>query len=100
MLWSVDRLHLSAHGHRRVAAHALAALGVPPPEDWWRAPAAPAARSWPARRAADLRWAGEHLTPWVRRRLAGESSGDQREPKRPRLMPVRGDEPRVADASG
>ena len=27
-LWSEDRLHLSPAGHRRVAAHVLAALGV------------------------------------------------------------------------
>ena len=28
LLWSIDRLHLSPAGHRRVAAHVLTALGV------------------------------------------------------------------------
>jgi GDSL-like Lipase/Acylhydrolase family len=87
-LWSEDRLHLSAAGHRRVAAHVLSALGVAPiPE--WLAPAPPPVRlSWPVARAADARWAARHLAPWVRRRLAGRSSGDLIRPKRPDLAPV------------
>src|SRR5262249_23620200 len=33
-LWSVDRLHLSTAGHRRVAGHVLRALGVTPDAAW------------------------------------------------------------------
>jgi lysophospholipase L1-like esterase len=87
-LWSIDRLHLSAAGHRRVAGHVLTALGVAPDPSWWQLPPDPDRRPWPAARAADLVWAGRHLTPWVRRRLTGRSSGDLVFPKRPRLAPL------------
>ena len=87
-LWSEDRLHLSAAGHRRVAAHVLSALGVAADAAWLASPPPPGHRSWPAARAADARWAARHLAPWVRRRLAGRSSGDLVQPKRPELSPV------------
>lgn len=88
-LWSADRLHLSAQGHRRVAAHVLTALGVTPDPAWWQVPPPPT-RSWLAARGADLAWAGRHLVPWVRRRLTGRSSGDGLVAKRPVLAPVLG----------
>jgi len=88
LLWSVDRLHLSTLGHRRVAAHVLAALGVEPEPAWLDAPARPAPAPWLAARGADLRWAGTHLAPWVKRRLTGRSSGDSVTPKRPSLGPI------------
>jgi lysophospholipase L1-like esterase len=76
--WSADRLHLNSAGHARVAGLVLHALGfapVPSP-----AAAAPAV----ARRlAADVRYYREHVLPWVRRRLSGTSSGDDRDPKHP-----------------
>jgi lysophospholipase L1-like esterase len=87
-LWADDRLHLSSAGHRRVAAHVLAALGLAPEESWLAPPEPPARRSWPAARAADARWAAQHLAPWVKRRLTGRSSGDRVGPKRPDLAPV------------
>jgi lysophospholipase L1-like esterase len=87
-LWSADRLHLSSAGHRRVAAHVLTALGVPPDPDWWRTPARPDPLPWAAARAADLRWVGRHLVPWTVRRLTGRSSGDGVTPKRPLLAPL------------
>ncbi|GAA2812655.1 SGNH/GDSL hydrolase family protein [Streptomyces showdoensis] len=86
-LWDVDRLHLTADGHRRVAEAVWQTLGLAPEEDW-RAPL-PAAvpPGWAARRAADARFAKEHLAPWIGRRLTGRSSGDGRAPKRPELLP-------------
>jgi hypothetical protein len=87
MLFSLDRLHLSPAGHRRVAAHVLAALGVTPQPDWLTVPPLPPAAPWLAARRADLRWAGEYLAPWVRRRLTGRSSGDAVTAKRPSLAP-------------
>lgn len=87
-LWSDDRLHLSTAGHRRAAAHVLTVLGLEPDPDWFAAPAAPDHHTWVAARVNDARWARRHLAPWVRRRVAGRSSGDQLHPKRPRLDPL------------
>ncbi|MFF5172401.1 SGNH/GDSL hydrolase family protein [Micromonospora sp. NPDC000089] len=91
LLWSTDRLHLSAAGHRRVAAQVLTALGVGADEEWLLVPEQPATTPWLAARAADLRWAGQHLAPWIKRRLTGRSSGDLVTAKRPVLGPVTGD---------
>jgi lysophospholipase L1-like esterase len=93
-LWSEDRLHLSSMGHRRVAARVLAALGIEADPLWLRVPEPPPRRSWAARRVHDARWARQHLAPWVRRRIAGTSSGDAVVPKRPTLTPLGGDEAR------
>ncbi|ROQ27249.1 lysophospholipase L1-like esterase [Streptomyces sp. PanSC19] len=86
-LWDVDRLHLTADGHRRVAEAVWQTLGLAPEEDW-RTPLPPAVRpGWASRRIADARFAREHLGPWIGRRLTGRSSGDGRPPKRPELLP-------------
>jgi lysophospholipase L1-like esterase len=85
LLWSVDRLHLNGYGHRRVAAHALTALDIKPDPQWWVNPEAGPARSWAQRRAADAHWIGQHLVPWAKRRLTGQSSGDLVSAKRPDL---------------
>lgn len=82
--WCDDRLHLNARGHRRVADRVLAALGVPADLEWLVSAPVPRS-SWPAARAADLRWAYSYFGPWVHRRLTGRSSGDRRAPKRPTL---------------
>jgi len=87
-MWSIDRLHLSPSGHRRVAAHVLAALDVPAEESWLAAVPPPERLSWTRARAADARWVTRHLAPWIKRRLTGRSSGDLVEPKRPSLEPV------------
>ena len=87
-MWSVDRLHLSAGGHRRVAAHVLGALGVPAEPAWLAAVPPPERLSWTRARAADARWATRHLAPWIKRRLTGKSSGDLVQPKRPALEPL------------
>ena len=89
VMWSADRLHLSPAGHRRVAGHVLTALGVGVDEDWLLVPPVPAPTPWLLARGADLRWAGQHLAPWIRRRLAGVSSGDTITAKRPALAPIK-----------
>ncbi|WP_328314153.1 SGNH/GDSL hydrolase family protein [Streptomyces sp. NBC_00442] len=77
-MWDVDRLHLTAEGHRRVAEAVWQTLGLDA-EDDWRAALPPAVRPrWIASRGADLRFAREHLVPWIGRRLTGRSSGDGR----------------------
>jgi len=99
--WSVDRLHLSTDGHRRIALRAAEVLGVPVAEDW-REPLPPAdPLDWAAQRRADLRWTREHFLPWVGRRLRGRSCGDGVPPKRPDLAPLgRGQRASTASLSG
>ncbi|MEV7831800.1 SGNH/GDSL hydrolase family protein [Streptomyces subrutilus] len=86
-MWDVDRLHLTAEGHRRVAEAVWQALGLPPEEDWHTELPAAMPPGWAVRRAQDLRFARQHLLPWVGRRLTGRSSGDGRPAKRPELGP-------------
>jgi lysophospholipase L1-like esterase len=95
-LYSVDRLHLSSEGHRRVALRAAEVLGLPVTEDW-RTPLpelasapvpAPARAAWLAARRADAEWARLYAVQWLRRRLRGTSSGDGILAKRPELLPV------------
>ncbi|GAA3211003.1 SGNH/GDSL hydrolase family protein [Actinocorallia longicatena] len=81
-LWSADRIHLNAAGHRRVAEHVLAVLNGVEPEPA-TVPAAPAGSG-----GSDLRWALDHLRPWLGRRLRGRSSGDGLGAKRPEPAPM------------
>ncbi|GAA4054038.1 SGNH/GDSL hydrolase family protein [Streptomyces shaanxiensis] len=90
-LWDVDRLHLTAEGHRRVAEAVWQTLGYDPEDAEWRTPmAATMPPGWVARRTADVRFARQHLLPWIGRRLTGRSSGDGLPPKRPELLPYEG----------
>jgi lysophospholipase L1-like esterase len=84
-MWSVDRLHLSAAGHHRVAAHVIEALGVAPDPAWRAALPAALPAGWVDGRREDLQWAVGHLAPWIGRRLRGRSSGDNITAKRPEL---------------
>lgn len=87
LLWSDDRLHMSSVGHQRVAAHVLRRLGLEPDPTWLESPGPAPRLGWAHARAEDLRWVRAHLVPWVRRRLAGTSSGDTVGAKRPVLAP-------------
>lgn len=86
-MWSEDRLHLSPAGHQRVAAAVLTALAFDADPAWTTPPAPAAATGWLAARRAGLRWGRQHLVPWIGRRLAGRSSGDNLAPKHPDLAP-------------
>ncbi|GAA3902423.1 SGNH/GDSL hydrolase family protein [Microbacterium invictum] len=81
--WSEDRLHMNARGHHRVAARVLDALGEQVPAGWWSLPPLSAAE-----RLGRQQYFREHLAPWVKRRLTGTSSGDNREPKHPVWLEV------------
>ncbi|WP_210571087.1 SGNH/GDSL hydrolase family protein [Streptomyces sp. GESEQ-4] len=90
-LWDVDRLHLTADGHRRVAEAVWQRLGYEPEDTEWRTPPpATAPPGWATRRVTDVRFARQHLLPWIGRRLTGRSSGDGMPPKRPELLPYEG----------
>jgi hypothetical protein len=83
----VDRLHLNAVGHQAIAIATLDALGITHDLEALPVPVTTALTT-RQQRAADLRWAREHLVPWVRRRLTGRSSGDNIDPRYPVLTPV------------
>jgi lysophospholipase L1-like esterase len=90
-LWDVDRLHLTAEGHRRVAEAVWQTLGYDPEDTEWRTPMpATLPPGWAARRVADVRFAKQYLLPWIGRRLTGRSSGDGLPAKRPDLLPYEG----------
>ncbi|MEW2292434.1 SGNH/GDSL hydrolase family protein [Streptomyces sp. NPDC006743] len=100
-LWGVDRLHLTDEGHRRVAEAVWEALGHEPEDPEWRTPPpATVPPAWLTRRAADARFAREHLLPWIGRRLTGRSSGDGRPAKRPELLPYPGPDTAGAQRPG
>ena len=84
-LWSEDRLHANAEGHRRIALAAAQALGLPDADaSWTDVFTDPLGRRWPHNHAI---WFGRYFTPWLIRRLRGRSSGDGRVAKRPTLDP-------------
>jgi hypothetical protein len=88
-LWGPDRIHMTSEGHRRVALNAFTTLGFTAADAHWAVPLPPApalSRADAAR--ANAQWAREHLGPWVRRRMRGESSGDTISAKRPTLTPL------------
>ncbi|MET7543275.1 SGNH/GDSL hydrolase family protein [Streptomyces sp. NPDC005507] len=86
-MWDVDRLHLTAEGHRRVAEAVWQALGHEREGDWQSVLPPTAPPGWGTRRLADVRFAKQHLVPWIGRRLTGRSSGDGRPAKRAELLP-------------
>lgn len=87
-LWAPDRIHMTSDGHRRVAVSAYTALGFTVDDSDWATPLPPAPPIRRGQRVADnARWAREHLAPWVRRRVRGESSGDAISAKRPSVTP-------------
>ncbi|MGW4065288.1 SGNH/GDSL hydrolase family protein [Amycolatopsis sp. NPDC004747] len=91
--FGADRLHLSAHGHRRLAAYVLARLGLDHDPAWLAPLPGPAA---PGSRRADLRWLVREVLPVAvtrtRNRLIGRQPGDGFLPKRPELLPMTVDE--------
>ncbi|WP_405461172.1 SGNH/GDSL hydrolase family protein [Streptomyces sp. NBC_00101] len=77
-LWDIDRLHLTAEGHSRVAEAVWQTLGLPAESDWRTPMGAVVPVHWGIRRVEDVRFARQHLAPWIGRRLTGRSSGDGR----------------------
>jgi len=84
--WSVDRLHLNAFGHAKVASNVLTALATPVPAEWRVEEIA--AQAPVGRRAPSLAYYREYVLPWIGRRLTGRSSGDGRSAKLAELTPV------------
>ena len=84
--WSNDRVHGSTKGHILFAAAAAEALNLPGSNHDWAQPSPTAAQSTLRSRAySQLQWTKNMLAPWMWYHARGISSGDGREPKRPRL---------------
>lgn len=82
--WDVDRMHLGISGHTAMAKEVLAVLGakddIPAPEIEDLPP-----QNLVERTAGNVTWTREHVLPWMKRRLTGTSSGDDLNPKYPKL---------------
>lgn len=88
-LFGPDRFHLSPAGHRRVAAHVLAALGVTADAAWLEPlPGDPVTATWRSHAGWLREQAAPVLVSRVRNLLTGRSTGDGFVPKRPELQPV------------
>ncbi len=88
-LWSEDRIHANSAGHARIAEALAQALHLPGSNDSWRQPLTPSdQRTALQRYAAEARWVGRHLVPWLGQGMLGRSSADGRAPKRPELAPL------------
>ncbi|KRC50883.1 hypothetical protein ASE16_07910 [Leifsonia sp. Root227] len=87
-MWASDRVHLSARGHRLLAAHAAHTLGVPYAEI-----AATTATEQPAPPPEEIplrTWLRVYAIPWAARRMRRISAGDGMPAKRPVPRPVGG----------
>ncbi|BDX32173.1 lysophospholipase [Mycobacterium antarcticum] len=99
-VWSADRVHGSSAGHQLFAAAAAEALELHGSNHDWAVSKpdvlTPNVRS---RMYSQAMWTQNLLMPWIWRHLRGLSSGNDREPKRPRLEPVAVElEPEAAEA--
>lgn len=86
-LWSEDRIHANAQGHARIACALGHALGLPGHDDSWSLalPETPprTRREW---LAAELRWMGRHLLPWIGSGLRPRALREPRERESPALQ--------------
>lgn len=95
-MWSADRIHLLAEGHRRVAQAALVGLGLEPDDPAWDDPLVPLpSRPTLVQLGIEVAWLRQHAYPWAQRRLHRDPGGVNRYPKLPELVLV---PPSVEDA--
>ena len=83
--WSDDRVHGSTKGHMLFAAAAAEALNLPLSNHDWAQAGSVAGPSLRSRGYSQLLWTKNMLTPWLWDHARGKSSGDGRQPKRPKL---------------
>ncbi len=88
-MWDPDRLHFSPLGQHTIAIMVLDTLNVPHTLEPMTPKDLPG-RTWREARTDDIIWAGEHLVPWVLRRLNPRNSAGEQHAKRPDPGPVFG----------
>lgn len=87
--WADDRIHLTTDGHLRAADIALVGLKLRPENPRYNVPLeAPPVASFKDRSRDSIDWAKVHVGPWIKRRLTGTSSGDNRVAKYPTLEEI------------
>lgn len=84
-MWAFDRIHMSKIGHKRLAAHTLAELGIP---HTMKLPELPPFESphWRQTVRTEGRWLKSEVVPLLRRRINGQREGDTLPPKWPELI--------------
>jgi lysophospholipase L1-like esterase len=88
-IWSPDRVHGSPEGHARFAAAAAEALELPGSNHDWATSHTEVVRpGFRSRMYSQALWTQNLLMPWIWRHVRGLSSGNGRDPKRPRLEPM------------
>ncbi len=88
-IWSPDRVHGSPAGHELFAAAAAEALELPSSNhDWAISKPDVVLPDFRSRMYSQALWTQNLLMPWIWRHVRGLSSGNGRDPKRPRLEPV------------
>jgi lysophospholipase L1-like esterase len=93
-VWSEDRVHGSTKGHILFAAAAVEALDLPDSNhDWAHADSTATRLTLRSRAYSQVLWTKNMLAPWLWHHARGVSSGDGREPKRPRMESVAAQKP-------
>ena len=88
-VWSSDRVHGSPAGHELFAAAAAEALELPGSNhDWAMSKSEGAVPGFWSGMYSQMLWTQNLLMPYLWRHVRGLSSGNGRDPKRPRLQPV------------
>lgn len=84
-LWSFDRIHMSRHGHKLLAAAVLAELGIP---HTLELPVMAPFEPRPVLQAVreESRWVCSEVVPLIQRRVSGIREGDTLTPKWPELI--------------
>lgn len=88
-MWDVDRLHLTAEGHRRVAEAVWQTLGLPAEQDWHTELPAAVPPGWAVRRSQDLNFARSAPAPLGRPPLDGPLLRGRPPGQAPGAAPVR-----------
>lgn len=98
-MWAPDRIHMSRHGHKVLAAEVLKTLGIP---HTLKVPEFPPWEPRPFREAvrAEGHWVRHEVLPLFRRRLSGVREGDSLTPKWPEPVHPADGMKRLARARG